>query len=152
MVFQNQLSGNTLRTGSSSGKKSSKSSSSSAAGGRCWAGSPLHISHDPPDPSVGSSHSNPPSHSTPPQWSPPNPVPPAMAPSLVPSSSCSSRASRVRVSDSWQQLRKAVMQTGPWRTCWILSLHDSPTGFSRSPASQHFCSSSVSNLFTAGQS
>lgn len=44
---------------------------------------------------------------------PPNPVFPAMVPSLVPRRSCSSRASRVRASDRWQQLRKAVTQVGP---------------------------------------
>lgn len=80
IFFQNQLSGNKLRTGWSSRKMSSKSSSSSTVGRRCGAGFLLHVSHDPPDSSLGSSHLIPPWHMSPldlsmtlhvPQWSPP---------------------------------------------------------------------------------
>lgn len=120
--LQSQLSGNKVRTGMSSRKMSSKSSSSSAAGRGAGRGL-LHISpwlpQQPP-------HKGPPTSSLYGPYHPLtcpmapfptphrlNPVLPAVTPSLVPRSSCSSRASRVRASDRWQQLRKAVTQSGP---------------------------------------
>jgi hypothetical protein len=82
----------------------------------------------------------------------PHPLSPALTLSLVPRINCSSRASRVKVSDRWQQSRKAATQTGPWRTYLVLSTQDSPTGLSRNPASQHLRSRSELNLFTVGPS
>lgn len=80
------------------------------------------VFHGPADSSAGSPHPIPPWDTSP--VDPPMAhhgtsveshalVPPTMAPLLVPRSSCSSRASRVRASDRRQQLRKAATQSGP---------------------------------------